>query len=398
MTLANGRHYLAIPGPSVAPDEVLQAMHRAAPNIYEGELIDMVPGIATDLKKVARTTGQVAIYISNGHGVWEAALVNTHNPGDRALVLATGRFGHGWAQIGESLGITCDIVEFGRSAPVDIAKVEHALRADKDKAYTSVLVTHVDTSSSARNDLLAVRRLLDELDHPALLMADCMASLGCDPFEMDAWGVDVTIAGCQKGLMTPPGMGYVFFNDRAEVARERIQRISPYWDWKPRCRPDGFWQYWFGTAPTHHLYGQRVALDMILAEGIENVWARHDKLARAIWAAVDAWGANGPMTLNITDPNARSTAVTSVTIGKPYGTQLRNWVTENAGITLGIGLGMETEDDPKSEGFFRIGHMGHVNSHMVLGVLGSVEAGLRALEIPFGSGALEAAARICSET
>ncbi|KMW58410.1 Serine--glyoxylate aminotransferase [Candidatus Rhodobacter oscarellae] len=395
MTLSNGRHYLAIPGPSVAPDEVLRAMHRPSPNIYEGPLVDMVPGIVADLKKVARTEGEAVIYIANGHGAWEAALANTHSRGDRSLVLATGRFGHGWAEMAERMGVICDVLDFGRSDTHDLERVEAALRARDD--YASVLVTHVDTSSSVLNDVAAVRALMDRVGSGALLMADCIASLACDRFEMDALGVDVMVAGCQKGLMVPPGMSYVFFNAKADAARETANCVTSYWDWRPRAAPEDFYQYFGGTAPTHHLYGQRAALDMIFAEGLEAVWARHRALAGAVWAALDCWAQDGPLRMNIGDPALRSNAVTAVSIGKPHGAQLRGWLTQNAGVTLGIGLGMATEEDPASEGYFRIGHMGHVNAQMVLGLLGTMEAGMRALQVPFGAGALEAAAMACTE-
>jgi alanine-glyoxylate transaminase/serine-glyoxylate transaminase/serine-pyruvate transaminase len=393
MSLANGRSLLAIPGPSVMPDAVLNAMHRAAPNIYSGEITEMVPTIVRDLKHVARTDGEMALYIGNGHAAWEAALANTHNPGDRALVLCTGRFGHGWALMARALGIECEILDFGRSDTIDLDRVEAALRAHPD--LTSVLVTHVDTASSVLNNVAGVRAAMDAAGCDALLMADCIASLACDRFEMDAWGVDAMVAGCQKGLMTPPGLAYVFFSPKADAARDGVERVSSYWDWRPRARPDNFYQYSCGTAATHHLYGQRAAIDMILQEGLENVWARHATLSSAVWCAIDAWGDGGPMKMNITDPALRSTAVTAVTIGKPYGRQLQEWLPANAGVTLGIGLGMDSEDDPNSEGFFRIGHMGHLNTHMVLGTLGAIETGMRALQIPFGAGALDAAAARC---
>ena len=395
MSLAHGRSYLAIPGPSVMPDRVLNAMHQPAPNIYEGALIEMMPALVADLKAVARTDGHLAIYIANGHGAWEAALANVVAPGDTVLVLATGRFGHGWAEMAEAMGITAEVLDFGRAAPVDLDRVEARLREDTDGRIKAVLATHVDTSTSVLNDIAGIRAAMDAAGHGALLMADCIASLGCDRFEMDAWGVDVTVAACQKGLMVPPGMGYVFFNDRAAEVQERMERVSNYWNWAPRANPQLFYQYFGGTAPTHHLMGQRAALDIIAEEGgIEAVWTRHDHLARAIWAAIDAWGAGGPMRLNVTDPAHRSRAVTTVQIGAPHGTALRRWVEEQAGVTLGIGLGMGTPEAPKSDGVFRIGHMGHVNAHMVLGVLGTVEAGLSALGVPHGKGALEAAAGV----
>lgn len=394
MSDAGGHPYRAIPGPSVVPDAVLRAMHRAAPNIYAGELIEMTEGLIPDLRRVARTQGSVAIYISNGHGVWEAALANVAQPGDRVLVPATGRFGHGWAEVARSLGLEVELVDFGRSAPADPDRVESVLRADTARSIKAVLATHVDTSTSVLNDIAALRGAIDAAGHPALLMADCIASLGCDRFEMDAWGVDVAVTGSQKGLMLPPGLGFVFFSDRAARARAGLPRVSKYWDWAPRAEPEIFYQYFGGTAPTHHLYGLRAALDMIHAEGIEAVWARHERLAQAIWAACDAWGAAGALRLNVADPVHRSRAVTSLSLDAPDGTRLRDWVMAEAGVTLGIGLGMATEDDPGGDGFFRIGHMGHVNGHMVLGVLAAMEAGMSALEIPRGPGAVEAAAAV----
>jgi len=395
MSLAHGRPYLAIPGPSVMPDRVLRAMHRAAPNIYEGELPALMPDLVADLKAVARTTGDVAIYIANGHGAWEAALVNTHNPGDRVLVLATGRFAFGWAEMAERVGVHCDIVDFGRASDIDLERAAEALAADNTQAYKSVLVTHVDTSTSVRNDVAAVRKMLDASGHSAMFMVDCIASLACDRFEMDAWGVDVMVAACQKGLMTPPGVSFVYFNAKGSAARDAVANVSAYWDWRPRTRPEEFYQYFGGTAPSHHIYGLREALDMIAEEGLENVFARHKALASSVWAAVDAWGVGGSMRLNITDPAKRSAAVTTVEIGGTLGNALREWVSEKAGLTLGIGLGMT--DGRSSDGHFRIAHMGHVNSHMVLGALGVIEAGLQALEIPHGQGALAAAAQVCAK-
>ena len=397
MSLASGRAYLAIPGPSVMPEAVLRAMNRASPNIYEGELIEMTAGLIPDLRAVARTHGHVAIYIANGHGAWEAALANTVAPGERVLIPATGRFGHGWAEVAQGQGIAPEILDFGKRAGVDLDRIEAALRADTAREIRAVLATHVDTSTSVMNDIKGVRDVLDVTGHPALLMADCIASLACDRFEMDGWGVDVMVAASQKGLMVPPGLGFVFFSDKAAEARARLERVSRYWDWTHRADPEMFYQYFGGTAPTHHLYGLRAALDLIAEEGIEAIWHRHEVLARAIWAACAAWGAAGPLELNIADPAIRSRAVTALRIGAPHGSELRRWVQDNAGVTLGIGLGMAEPGDPAWHGFFRIGHMGHVNAHMILGALGAIEAGMQALDIPHGEGGLAAAASAVAE-
>ncbi len=393
MSLANGRTYLAIPGPSVVPDTVLRAMHRASPNIYHGELIDMTAGIIPDLRSVARTQHNVAIYMGNGHAAWEAALSNVIAEGDHVLVPSTGRFCHGWGEMATGLGAEVELLEFGMKTPMDADAIEARLRADKDHKIKAVLAVHVDTSTSIKNNIADIRAALDAAGHPALLMVDCIASLGCDPFEMDAWGVDVMVAASQKGLMVTPGLGFVFFNERAAELRGQMRRVSRYWDWVPRADPEIFFQYFGGTAPTHMLYGLRAALDLIHGEGIEAVWARHEVLAKAIWHACEAWSQGGPLTLNVADPAHRSHAVTALRLGAPHGTALRTWSEQNAGLTLGIGLGMSEPDDPDGDGFFRIGHMGHVNTHMVLGMLATVQAGFDALDIPYGTGALDGAAK-----
>jgi len=395
MTLSHGRPYLAIPGPSVVPDRVLQAMHQPAPNIYGGALADTVRSIIADLKTVVRTQHQATIYIANGHGVWEAALANVLSRGDKVLVLATGLFGLGWANMAERLGAEVEILDCGNRSDIDLAQAEAVLRADTEGRIKAVMAVHVDTSTSVRNDIPALRAVMDQTGHGALLMVDCIASLAVERFEMDAWGVDVVVAASQKGIMVPPGLGFVFFNDKADAAREKVDLVSYYWDWRPRAQPDDFYQYFAGTAPTHHIFALREALDMLVhEEGVEAAWARHAKLAQAVWAAFDAWGLRGPAELNIADVNKRSHAVTAVRIGAPEGTALRDWVCDKTGVTLGIGIGMAPPGDPAWHGFFRIGHMGHVNAHMLLGVLGVIEAGMDALGIEHGDGALSAAARV----
>ncbi|SDE50565.1 pyridoxal-phosphate-dependent aminotransferase family protein [Limimaricola pyoseonensis] len=388
MSLSHGRPYLAIPGPSVMPDRVLAAMHRPAPNIYTGALHEMTETLVPDLKAVAGTRHDVAIYIANGHGTWEASLLNVLSRGDRVLALVSGRFGEGWAEVARALGAEVEVMEFGLDRPADPARIEARLREDREAAIKAVMVVHADTATGVRSDVAAIRAAMDAAGHPALLLADCIASMGCDRFEMDRWGVDVAITASQKGLMTPPGLGFVFFSERAGAARARADMVTPYWDWRPRAAPEQYYQYFGGTAPTHHLYGLRAALDMIAEEGLEQVWTRHARLAAAVWAAVECWGRDGTMRLNVAAPEARSHAVTSIALEAPDADRLRAWCEQEAGLTLGIGLGRMP-----MEGWFRIGHMGHVNAHMVLGALGVIEAGLAALSIPHGAGGAAAAAR-----
>ncbi|MEM6609363.1 MAG: aminotransferase class V-fold PLP-dependent enzyme [Pseudomonadota bacterium] len=396
MSLANGRHYLAIPGPSVMPDRVLQAMHRPAPNIYHGELVDMTASIVRDLKLVARTSGSVAMYIANGHGVWEAGLANVLSRGDKVLALCTGGFGHGWADIADAMGAQVERIDFGDAAPVETAQLAAALAADTSHEIRAITLVQVDTATSVRNDIAAIRATIDAAGHPALLMVDCIACLGCDVLEMDAWGVDVMVTGSQKGLMTPPGMGFVFFSDRADAARDRADLVTPYWDWRPRVNPEQFYRYFFGTAPTHHLFGLRTALDMILEEGVEPIWLRHARLANAIWAAVDRWGEAGNIRPNINDRSARSHAVTTVRMGDGNAARLRAWLPDAVGVTLGIPIG-EGLRDVSVDDLFRIGHMGHVNGQMVMGVLGAIQSGMSALQIPHAPGGLEAAADVIGQ-
>ncbi|MCO6188552.1 alanine--glyoxylate aminotransferase family protein [Rhizobium sp. L1K21] len=399
MGLANGRPYLAIPGPSVVPDRVLAAMHKASPNIYEGELVEMTHRIIDDLKAVAVTKAHVGIYIANGHGVWEASIANLFSRGEKALLLSTGRFGIGWSEAAIRMGVAVDVIDFGKSAPVDVSRVEDALKADTQHAIKAVLMTHTDTASSVRNNILQIRQMLDTLGHPALLAVDAIASLGCDELRMDAWGVDILLAASQKGLMTPPGLGFVWFSENALERCKTSDLRTPYWDWTPRAAPKSFYEFFAGTAPTHHLFGLAEALTMLLREeGLEEVWARHAALARTVWAAFDAWSAGNPeIGLNISDPAFRSHSVTAARFGTPYGTELRRWCEREGAVTLGIGLGMADPTDNAYHGFLRVAHMGHVNAHMTLGALAVMDAGLKALGVPHGSGALEAAAKVVSQ-
>ncbi len=395
MSLANGRTYLAIPGPSAMPDRVLRAMHRAAPNIYEGEIEVLAAGLVRDLKKVALTKYHCGIYISNGHGLWEAVNTNLFSRGDTALVMATGRFGHGWADYARQMGITVEVLDFGLKAPADAAQLEAALRADTDHKIKAVFVTHMDTATSIRNDIPSLRAAIDAAGHPALLAVDCIASLACDEFRMDDWGVDIMISASQKGLMVPPGLGFLFASDKAVEAGKTAGLRTPYWDWTPRLFPKFVYEYFGGTSPTHHMFGLRESLDMIAEEGLENIWARHAALSEALWAAFDAWSAGGhDIALNVADPALRSHSVTAARFGGGNAQRLRKWLESEAGVTLGIGLGMAEPGTPEIDSFLRVAHMGHVNTHMVLGVIASMEAGLQALDIPHGAGGVAAAASV----
>jgi alanine-glyoxylate transaminase/serine-glyoxylate transaminase/serine-pyruvate transaminase len=277
-----------------------------------------------------------------------------------------------------------------------MARVAERLAADTSHKIKAVLTTHVDTASTIRTDVPRLRAVMDAVGHPALLAVDCIASLACDEFHMDAWGVDVMVAASQKGLMVPPGVGFVWFSEKARDRCRTSDLRTPYWDWTPRADASEFWQYWDGTAPTHHLFGLRESLTMLLdEEGMPAVWHRHEVLASAVWAAFDCWGAGNPeIALNVADPAHRGRSVTAARFGAPHATRLRDWTEHKAGVTLGIGLGMAAPGDPAYHGFLRVAHMGHVNAHMTLGALAVMEAGMISLGIPHGPGALAAAAAI----
>ncbi|MEM9711556.1 MAG: aminotransferase class V-fold PLP-dependent enzyme [Actinomycetota bacterium] len=390
MTLRFGREALSIPGPSVFPDRVLQAMQRPAPNIYEGEIVELTAGLKHDLGRVARTAGDTAIYVANGHGAWEVALANTLTPGDTILVLASGTFAAGWGRMGEAMGIKVETLDAGFRHAVDPEAVRARLAEDTSHTIRAVLVVQIDTASSVWNDIEAIGRAVRASGHPALFMVDCIASLGSVRYEMDAWGVDVTVAACQKGLMTPPGISFNFIGPRAWAARDRLDRVPSHWDWDLRCRSDIYYLQFGGTPPTHHLFALRAALDLLLdEEGLEAAWRRHHVLARAVRACVERWSTGGPLEPNVLDPAHRSDAVTTVLTNGIDAAALRSHARDEHGLVLGLSIGMDGDG-------FRIGHMGHLNPPMLLGTLATTEASMRALDIDHASGIEAAIAEIAA--
>jgi alanine-glyoxylate transaminase/serine-glyoxylate transaminase/serine-pyruvate transaminase len=318
------------------------------------------------------------------------ALSNTLSAGDKVLVLESGRFAVGWGEMAAVSGVEVEVLNARPRRAVDPAAVEERLRADTAHQIKAVLVVQIDTASSVWNDIAAIRRAIDAAGHPALYMVDCIASLGCVPYEMDQWGVDVTVGGSQKGLMVPPGLGFNWANEKAMQAHKTAGLRSGYWDWTKRLSEGShYWRY-CGTPPISHLYALREALDMISEEGLENIWARHRVFGEAIRAAVDTWAAPDGLEINIAEPAERANSVTTILTGSVDPARLRRVCEEQAGLTLGIALGEEYEG-----GAFRIGHMGHLNPPMVLGTLGTIEAALTAMDAPMGgSGVAAAAARM----
>lgn len=377
MTLANGRKFLSIPGPTTVPDEVLQAMHRPAIDIYGGTLGGELFGITTtclaDLKTIYRTTGDTYIYISNGHGAWEGAISNALSRGDKVLVLESGRFATGWGDTSARMGIEIETLPGSWQTAVDPQALEARLKADTSGEIKAVLVVQIDTASGCVNDIPAIRATMDAAGHDALLMVDVIASLACMPFEMDAWGVDIAVGGSQKGLMTPPGLAFLAASPKAKERHKTADLVSAYWDWSLRDQPEHYRKY-CGTPPVHLLFGLRRAMDMLLEEGLENAWKRHALLAGATHAAVEVWRDGGSFDFNIADPNARSISVTTLRMKDGIDpAPIRALCVEKMGVTLGLGIG---ELSGKA---FRIGHMGHFNAPMLMGTLGALEIALDVL-------------------
>jgi alanine-glyoxylate transaminase/serine-glyoxylate transaminase/serine-pyruvate transaminase len=385
MVVRAGREFLAIPGPTNMPDEVLRAMHRPALDIYSEQMVELTDSLLRDLSKLFATEGQSYIHIANGHGAWESSLSNVLSRGDKILVLESGRFAIGWGNAAERMGVDVEVLKGDWRRAVRPAEVEARLRQDKDRAIKAILVVQVDTASGAYNDIEAIGKAIKAAGHPALFMVDAVASLGCMPFEMDAWGIDVAMCGSQKGLMTPPGLGFVAANDRAREVHKTANLRTPYWDWTERDGPEHYRKY-AGTAPVHLLFALRQAIDMLFDEGLENVFLRHRLLGEAVRRAVDVWSRGQALGFNIAEAGERSNTVTTVMMSNGYDpVALHNYCKEKCGVVLGVGIGELAGQA------FRIAHMGHVNAPMILGTLGVIEVGLNALGIPHGKGGTEAA-------
>jgi alanine-glyoxylate transaminase/serine-glyoxylate transaminase/serine-pyruvate transaminase len=385
MVVRAGREFLAIPGPTTMPDEVLRAMHRPALDIYSSAMVDMTDSLLRDLSRLFATKGHSYIYIANGHGAWEAVLSNVLSRGDKVLVLESGRFAVGWGNTAAAMGADVEVLKGDWRRAIRPAEVEARLRQDKDHKIKAILAVQVDTASGAINDIEAIGKAIKAAGHPALFMVDAVASLGCMPFEMDAWGIDVAMSGSQKGLMAPPGLGFVAANERAREVHKTAGLRTPYWDWTEREGVEHYRKY-AGTAPVHLLLALRQAIDMLFAEQLDNVFRRHRLLAEAVRRAVTVWAEGQVLGFNIAEPAERSDTVTTVVMGGGYDpAALHRYCTEKCGVVLGVGIGELTGRA------FRIAHMGHVNAPMILGTLGVIEVGLNALDIPHGKGGTEAA-------
>jgi alanine-glyoxylate transaminase/serine-glyoxylate transaminase/serine-pyruvate transaminase len=397
VNFSNGRIHRALPGPSIIPEKVLQAMQRPAPNIYGGELEDITMSILSDIAKLAGSKGRVALYISNGHGVWEAAIANLFSENDKIVTISNGVFGKHWGNIASKLNIEVVNLEYGMEKRFEIDDLAKVLSEDKRKEIKGILVVQTDTASSMLLDVKKISKLRHSLNHPALLLVDSIACFGCDDLRMDEWGVDLVLTASQKGLMTPPGLGYLIIGEEAERQAKEVSKKSAYWDWGPRLDPTNFYEIYFGTAPTHLLFAQKAALEIMNTEGKESIIKRHEILANTVWKAIDVWSQEGVLKFNVSNKQDRSHAVTTLVAKKFDLSPFKNWIEKNTGVELGIGLGFEGPDYFDGNSAFRIAHMGHLNPHMLLGVLSSLEMGLLATGIPFKKGGVDNAINYLAE-
>jgi alanine-glyoxylate transaminase/serine-glyoxylate transaminase/serine-pyruvate transaminase len=392
MVVRAGREFLALPGPTNMPDEVLRAMHRPALDIYSEQMVELTDSLLRDLSKLFATKGRSYIHIANGHGAWESALSNVLSRGDKVLVLESGRFAIGWGNAAAAMGAEVEVLKGDWRRAIRPTEVEARLRLDTDRKIKAILAVQVDTASGAFNDIEAIGKAIKATGHPALFMVDAVASLGCMPFEMDEWGIDVAMSGSQKGLMTPPGLGFVAANDRAREVHKTANLRTPYWDWSERDGPEHYRKY-AGTAPVHLLFALRQAIDMLFDEQLENVFLRHRLIGEAVRRAVSVWAEGQVLGFNIAEPGERSDTVTTVMMSNGYDpVALHDYCKQKCGVVLGVGIGELAGQA------FRIAHMGHINAPMILGTLGVVEVGLNALAIPHGKGGTEAAIQYLSES
>ena len=381
-----GRNFLMTPGPSSIPDRVLAAMHRPAVDLVDVDFMDVTDSCFRDLARVFRTESRVFVYASNGHGAWEAALANLIGEGDLVLAPTTGMFSWAWGQLAGDLGAEVEEMEGDWRSAFDSGRIAARLRADPEHRIKAVLAVQTDTATSVTSDIAAVRRALDACGHPALLMADVVASLGTVDFRMDDWGVDVAVAGSQKGLMTPPGISFTAVSPRALERSRTCGTRRAYWDWVRRVDSEEFYMKFFGTPPEHLIWGLREALDMLFEEGLETAFARHRRLANAVHAAVEVWGQAGSLELNAVNPAERAASVTTIRVAPGIdANRLRLVARDVLDVSLGYGLG------PLDGKAFRIGHMGWINEPMVLGALGGVEMAMQACGVPYRKGGVTAA-------
>lgn len=384
----SGRHFLQIPGPTNVPDRVLRAIDQ--PTIdHRGPVFGQLGLAVLDgLKHVFRTESPVLIFPASGTGAWEAALVNTLSPGDAVLMAETGHFASLWRRLAGRLGLEVDCLESDWRHPADPQAIGARLAQDTQHRIKAVCVVHNETSTGVTSDIAAVRAAIDQAGHPALLMVDTISSLGSIDYRHDEWGVDVTVAGSQKGLMLPPGLSFNAVGPRALAAAGQARLPRSYWDWREMLAANerGYFPY---TPATNLLYGLHEALAMLREEGLPQVYARHRRHAHATRLAVAAW----ELELLCLDPAQCSPALTAVLMpGGHSADAFRLRALERFDISLGQGLGK------LADRVFRIGHLGYFNDLMLCGTLAGVEMGLAAAGVPHRAGGVQAAMAFLAQT
>ncbi|MGD8808901.1 MAG: aminotransferase class V-fold PLP-dependent enzyme [Gammaproteobacteria bacterium] len=381
MTHPSGRHFLQIPGPTNVPERVLRAMDRAVIDHRGPEFGELGKQLLEALRPIFRTVHDVIMFPSSGTGAWEAALVNTLSPGDRVLMAETGQFASLWIQLARRFDLEPEVIVGDWRHGADPETIEARLRDDRSNRIKAVCVVHNETSTGCVSDIAAIRAAMNAAGHPALLMVDTISSLGSIDFRMDEWGVDVTVAGSQKGLMMPPGLSFNGVSPRALAAADSAKLPRSYWSWQEQlaANRNGYFPY---TPATTLLYGLVEAIAMLNEEGLENVFARHARHASATRKAVEAWG----LELQCVDPGAFSDTLTAVRM--PQGAsadEFRRIVLESFDMSLGTGLGRLADK------VFRIGHLGHFNDLTLAGTLVGVEMGLARAGAAYQRGGVQAA-------
>lgn len=377
----SGRHFLQIPGPSNVPDRILRAMDYPTIDHRGPEFQQLGKSVLAGMRRIFQTEGPVVIYPSSGTGAWEAALVNTLSPGDAVLMCETGHFASLWKRMADRLGLTVEFIPGDWRHGADPGAMEARLAADGGHRFKAVCVVHNETSTGVTSRIDEVRRAVDRAKHPALLMVDTISSLGSIDYRHDEWGVDVSVAGSQKGLMLPPGLSFNAISAKALEAARHARMPRSYWDWADMLGPNanGFFPY---TPATNLLYGLHEAIAMLLEEGLPNVFARHRRHAEATRSAVRGWG----LDILCQDPDGHSPVLTAVVMPEGHSADaLRKLALENFNLSLGQGLSR------LAGRVFRIGHLGDFNDLTLLGTLGGVEMALGLASVPHRKGGVQAA-------
>jgi alanine-glyoxylate transaminase/serine-glyoxylate transaminase/serine-pyruvate transaminase len=376
MSFQSGRHFLQIPGPTNVPDGILRAMSRPTIDHRGPEFAHLSLEVLEGIKRVFQTSGPVIIYPSSGTGAWEASLVNTLSPGDKILMFETGHFSTLWQNIAVRFGLEVDFVPGDWRHGVDPATVEKKLTEDHHHDIKAVAVVHNETSTGVTSRVPEIRKAIDRAKHTALLMVDTISSLACIDYRHEEWGVDVTVGCSQKGLMLPPGLGFNAVSEKAIDASKSAKLPKSYWDWSGILKTNkaGLFP---STPATNLLYGLHEAIQILEEEGLQNVFARHDRHAEATRRAVQTWG----LEILCADPNEYSSSLTAVMMPEGYSADaLRKVILENFNMSLGSGLGKVADK------IFRIGHLGNFNDLMLVGTLSGVEMGLSLAGIPSSRG------------